>query len=320
MDRFKGIAKGGWKPAGDAPIHRDSWKSDLKGIATGKKKDPYEYAHNHTSAPLSSLKDPDSFGPPPKHTGAGGLGGGAGAIAAPSGGLGSPVPTPSRRQQRVDEEGEEKPPSGPYRADTTGLRTDNLPKPPVRRGEVGTTSPARTAGPGLPSRNESPSLPPRQTPYSVPRQNTGPPPILPPRMNENPTEDSPLPPPRYEEASRDPQVPEIPQGAAARLGQAGVSVPGFGINPSSAAPQPVPGGQGAQLSELQQRFARMKTGEQRASSGPAGPAPAAVSAKKPKPPPPPKKSGLAAGGSSGEGDAAPAPPPLPLASKPRPGG
>lgn len=57
MDKFKGVAKNGWKPSGDRPIHRESWKSDLKGMATGKKKDPYEEGRNHVSRPLNSLQD-----------------------------------------------------------------------------------------------------------------------------------------------------------------------------------------------------------------------------------------------------------------------
>ncbi|KAK0985797.1 hypothetical protein LTR91_010533 [Friedmanniomyces endolithicus] len=72
MDKLKGVAKGGWHPTRDTlPIHRDSWKTDLKGIATGKKKDPYEEARSHQSTPLTTLRDPDSFGAPPKHTGYG---------------------------------------------------------------------------------------------------------------------------------------------------------------------------------------------------------------------------------------------------------
>ena len=57
MDKLKGVAKGGWKPANDRPIHRESWKSDLKGMATGKKKDPFEEGRNHVSTPLNTLKD-----------------------------------------------------------------------------------------------------------------------------------------------------------------------------------------------------------------------------------------------------------------------
>ncbi|TKA34578.1 hypothetical protein B0A54_13634 [Friedmanniomyces endolithicus] len=160
MDKLKGVAKGGWHPSRDTlPIHRDSWKTDLKGIATGKKKDPYEEARSHQSTPLTTLRDPDTFGPPPKHTGYGGSAGSGTDEASAHGGNGSLVPASSRRQQQGVEDEVPKPPPEPYRKDTTGLRTDHLPKPPVRRVEAGAASPARTS---------SPSLPPRQTPASPP--------------------------------------------------------------------------------------------------------------------------------------------------------
>lgn len=57
MDKFKGLAKGGWHPAGDPSVSRKTWREDLKGMATGKKNDPYEKSRNHESRPLASLKD-----------------------------------------------------------------------------------------------------------------------------------------------------------------------------------------------------------------------------------------------------------------------
>ncbi|KAK3678714.1 hypothetical protein LTR78_001167 [Recurvomyces mirabilis] len=239
MDKLKSVAKGGWKPAGDPKISRDTWKEDLKGMATGKKSDPHEATRNHTSAPLKTLKDPDSFGAPPKHTGvygnAANVPSSSSAYSEPSGGLGSPIPTPSRRQQQeVVEEEEVKGPPKPYSKDTTGLRTDNLPKPPIRRGDAAagsSSSPARTA---------SPSLPPRQTPGLPTRQASRPPPSLPPRMTENPSEWTPAPPPTYGEATQSPihDPAAIAQGAATRLSQAGVSVPGFGIGSPTSSTQP----------------------------------------------------------------------------------
>ncbi|KAK5128874.1 hypothetical protein LTR85_000207 [Meristemomyces frigidus] len=330
MDRLKGVAKGGWKPPGDPKIslHRETWKSDLKGMAssakgsaTGKKKDPYEEQRNHQSSPLTSLRDPDSFGPPPKHSAYYGNNAAAASPsqpAAPAGGLGSPVPAPrARQQEQVEEEAPRAP--EPYRKDTSGLRTDNLPKPPVRRTQGGAESPARTASPSLPARTASPSLPPRQTPTLPARQAAKPPPSLPPRMTEHPDEFTPAPPPTYGEATiRGPDAGLINQGAANRLAQAGVSVPGFGIGERSASPQShSPAAPSApQLSELQQRFSRMNAGGQAQASPLQSDATIAAAAhKKPAPPPPPpKKSSLNAG--SGP----PAPPPLPLSSKPRPTG
>ena len=325
MDKLKekasGVAKGGWHPPGDPKIHRATWKSDVKSIATRKNQDPYEDARNHQSAPLTTLKDPDSFGPPPRHSGLSDSPSSPSRPPPPSGGWGARVPSPSRREQReAERQAEEEQtakPSGPYKADTTGLRTDNLPKPPVRR----------DGPPATPPRNNTPvapAVPPRQnTPRSA-----APPPSLPPRMTEHPDEHTPPPPPTYTEATH--QSPQhdpaaINAGAANRLSQAGVSVPGFGIGNNASAPTPqAPSNHGhsGQLSELQQRFARMNHGgDDYANQPSAGAVTAATVAaaahKKPPPPPPPKKASLASNSRPGSSDD-PSVPPLPLSSKPRP--
>ena len=115
------------------------------------------------------------------------------------------------------------PPAVPYRANTTGLSTTGLPKPPVRRLEDGQQS--ATASP---TTKPKPSLPPR----------------LPPRQNSHPTANAPSPPPDYNSATQ-PQQPaqdqHLNQGALGRLGKAGVSVPGLGIG----AGRGVQGGQGS---------------------------------------------------------------------------
>lgn len=357
MDKFKGIAKGGWHPSGDRQIHRDTWKSDLKSGITGKKKDPYEEQRNHQSRPLTSLQDPDSFGPPPKHsayydangvsrTGTG-LNGGAVSRAGtasstnsgPSGGWGAPAVQSGYAQQKREREEQERQrmeqqvqeeKAGPYRTDTSGLRTDHLPKPPVRRADAGSPST------GTPANRPSPGLPPRQPP----RQAAAPPPTLPPRQNEYPDEYTPAPPPPYNEALSQPQAPQnqdpaaINQGAANRLGQAGVSVPGFGIGGNGTSQQQessaVRGPPAGQLSELQQRFARMNTGASNDSASPASPSSAtnglaaAAAQKKAPPPPPPKKAALHApaqqspSASGFNNEQAPTPPPLPMSSKPKP--
>lgn len=105
------------------------------------------------------------------------------------------------------------PPPVPYRANTTGLSTTGLPKPPVRRLEDGESS--ATASP---SAKPKPSLPPR----------------LPPRQNSHPTSNAPSPPPDYSTATQQQQQQPaqdqyLNQGALARLGKAGVFVPGLGI-------------------------------------------------------------------------------------------
>lgn len=131
-------------------------------------------------------------------------------------GLGTPL---SAEEIRAKEEEEHRaaqaaqkpaPPPVPYRANTTGLSTTGLPKPPVRRLENGESS--ATASP---TAKPKPSLPPR----------------LPPRQNSHPTTNAPSPPPDYNSATQ--QQPSqdlhLNQGALGRLGNAGVSVPGLGI-------------------------------------------------------------------------------------------
>lgn len=352
MDKAKNLAKGGWHPAGDKQIHRKTWKSDLKGVATGKSNDPakkhYENAISHQSAPLQGLKDPDSFGPPPKHreyydeqgkslnpvaptavsryTGPEKIPGQAGR-QGPGGGWGSVIPTPNRKQQEEEQkqqEEEARANRGPYRADTTGLATNNLPAPPVRRGEGQSLAPAP-----LPRNVGSPTSPP--VPQRQPQARAAPgapPPVLPPRMNDHPDEYTPPPPPTYQEAAKaaSPDPAALNTGAVNNLGRAGVSVPGFGIGGNSTGAQQTPSspqGHSGQLSELQQRFARMRStsdAETTPASQTSSNAAAAAAAKKPPPPPPPKKPNLAGATTSppGSSNGAPAPPPLPMASKPRP--
>lgn len=139
---------------------------------------------------------------------------------------------------------------------TSGLRTDNLPPPPVRQrpgmaADTSTQSPAisrthtaaSTVSPASPGRSQ-PQLPPR----------------LPRRQNSNPSEHTPPPPPTYWEATGA-QVPPPNHNAVSRLGQAGVSVPGFGINrttsPSTTERTKAHTSNGNAVNELQSRFARM---------------------------------------------------------------
>lgn len=342
MDKAKGVLKGGWHPAGDPKVHRDTWKSDLKGIATGKNADKkqLETARNHQSVPLSSLKDPDSFGPPPKHADA--ISGSAGIPTSPvrskpKGGLGGPVPAPRWKQEQQEAEDKPTPPPVPYRTDTTGLSTSNLPKPPARRDNLASPppTPARAAAPA------NSSTQPARAPTAPPPPQSRAAPIPPPRMNDHPDEFTPAAPPSYPEATQTTQQPAtqkpalLNQGALNRLGQAGVSVPGFNIggsgSSSTTANTPQSSGiQGhaGQLSELQQRFSKMNTGTSGMASIPpvsASTAANVVSAaaaahKKAPPPPPPKKAGLSDGNGSRPStqDGVDAPPPLPLSSKPRP--
>jgi hypothetical protein len=255
----------------------------------GKKKTPdADAAGDHASTPLNQLQDPASFGPPPKRSTYGSTAstststGQSAAVPVQgtrltqsTGGLGAPLSRAQleedRRleQERIEaqrqEEEEPKYNTGPYRADTTGLNTAGLPPPPKFRGAAG--SPQENGVVGGRAKAPPPSLPPR----------------LPPRQAASPTG----PPPAYSrDASADARNGVLNQGAMSRLGAAGVQVPGFGIGSGTTSPPipsrasttspPVPArspttstGPGAsQLSELQSRFSRLKSGASSASSSP----------------------------------------------------
>ncbi|GAB7359828.1 hypothetical protein MBLNU230_g7359t1 [Neophaeotheca triangularis] len=274
-DKLKNLAKGGWHPEKDRGGGQ-GFRKDMSMYMGRKQKDPDEERRaSHQSRPLNALQDPDSFGPPPKHSAY--YGPGASAASSPNqpraatGGLGGPVPARQQQHQQAEPEPPRQP--EPYRRDTTGLSTANLPKPPVRR-NVDSASPPVPArgGPAPPPRQAAnPAPPPRagmQPPPAAGRAAPAPPPRLPPRQNEYPDEYTPPPPPTYNEALDAPQPAQnaghINQGAASRLSQAGVQVPGFGIGSSNSnnnnsqqhqsAPQSNP-----QLGELQSRFSRMTT-------------------------------------------------------------
>ncbi|KAH3994623.1 hypothetical protein HBI56_158590 [Parastagonospora nodorum] len=273
-DKLKNIAKQGWHPERDRAASSDGGGGRLgqvKGMLGrgGGSSSHVEAAKSHQSTPLSQLADPSSFAPPPKR-----LDYGASPVASRATPASTTAPAGSARQrlqereeaQRRAEEEANRPPPGPYRPDTTGLDTSHLPKPPAFR--PGAASPAAGSG-----SKPKPSLPPR----------------LPPRQTENPNEYTPPPPPTYTEATQETPSARgvLNQGALNRLGQAGVSVPGFGVGrtasppvpprqtnsppvpprqnsasavPTSAAPPAATTGRGSQLGELQSRFSKMSAG------------------------------------------------------------
>lgn len=97
----------------------------------GRNKDPSSSrAADHVSRPLSDLRDPSAFAPPPRRT--------ASALGPPH-----PRTKPSSSPGQSPDPAQ---PGRPYWTDTTGLRTDHLPPPPGR-------GPATKPAP--------PSLPPR---------------------------------------------------------------------------------------------------------------------------------------------------------------
>ncbi|KOS39433.1 hypothetical protein ACN38_g9727 [Penicillium nordicum] len=238
--------------SGSGSGHGSSSQGGIRGQVAGwmgKGNESNPNRSDHVSQPLSALKDPSSFGPPPKHINY------HGAAAVPDQttpdhrGVGAPLSQDqinaqdSHRQQVAEAEEEHfqksAPPPVPYRVDTSGLSTDNLPPPPVRR--LDSASSATTS-------SISKSKPPK------------PPPRLPAR-NGSPSSD---PPPAY---STSPVLSHdyINQDATSRLANAGISVPGFGIGQEkSSSPAHTP------VNELQSRFSQMNT-----SGSPSSPTPPA---------------------------------------------
>ena len=218
-------------------------------------------AQQHQSRPLVTLKDPNAFGPPPKNVNYHGGAAVPNAITPDTRGLGAPIDVADvRAKEQADREAyaareaeEDLPPPGPYKADTTGLSTRNLPKPPIR--QLDQDNDFNLNGPKKPK----PSLPPRLPP----RQNSGPP-------------NGVSPPPSYDAATSQapPSKNLLNQNAINRLGSAGVSVPGFGISGDSQSTSPWrdqqgPGSDTTQpnhlsrptvgMNELQGRFSKMST-------------------------------------------------------------
>jgi hypothetical protein len=185
-------------------------------MGKGKGKDSTEAAHNHVSRPLTTLKDPSTFGPPPKHGDF--YGGAALSNQTTPARIGAPPSHDQEQAARAQEEEVSKPkaPSLPFRADTTGLSTANLPPPPVRRDGADGRMPVSDSKP-------KPSLPPR-LPTRQPSTMTSKP------LSPPPTHSSSIEPPAHKGI--------LNQGSLSRLGAAGVSVSGFGIGEKPALPAP----------------------------------------------------------------------------------
>ncbi|KAI0128381.1 hypothetical protein BJ170DRAFT_594233 [Xylariales sp. AK1849] len=269
MPDLKGIVKNGWHPGKEG--------STLKGQVNGLlgRGDKNESSSSpHVSRPLSELRDPASFAPPPKRDPSQPI-----APCAPTLGpthqqsYNKPAPLPPARQQNASptqqyqqrqEEGIAEAPAQPkpWKLDTTGLSTSHLPPPPGRKDGADGRSPQSGAPPTYSSA--------RATPVS-----SGPP-SLPPRLPPRSGTSSPA-------RAQSPASPNRPQtqaqpgylnqGAVNRLGAAGISVPGLGIGskPSSSgsAPPPPPPTRSpvpatsttspSQINELQSRFSRLGT-------------------------------------------------------------
>ncbi|KAL4880905.1 hypothetical protein BJY04DRAFT_68068 [Aspergillus karnatakaensis] len=265
MSGFKGIMKDGWHPKGREG-KKEGWRNDFKGVNQvagwmGKGKDKDEERENHVSRPLASLKDPSSFGPPPKHIKYHGAGALPNETTPDRTGWGAPLSQAqinqheeqkrqeeeaAEEERRAAEEAANRPPV-PYRANRTGIDTSTLPPPPVRRIGTAAESVPTTASP-----KPRPSVPPRVPPRtntSTPASHTPSPP--PPAYSPSPsaTEQS------------QPVKGYLNEAATSRLSQAGVSVPALGISASSPNPTPQSTGhvQQVPLNELQSRFSQLRT-------------------------------------------------------------
>jgi len=259
MPDFKELAKGGWHPKSKDGKSKESWRGDFKGLNQvagwmGKGKDPHAEANEHISRPLSTLKDPAAFGPPPKNANYHGGAALPNQITPDTRSWGAPLTkdeiyaeqqAEEQAQREEEEAAKPKGPPVPFRADTTGLSTANLPPPPGRKDGAGGRTP------------------------SAAKPKPGPPPRLPPRQNSIPVS----PRPAYSSATTEPNAHKgiLNQGSMNRLSAAGVSVPEFGIGTKGRQPLPPPNAaspsrasatppiNASQLNELQSRFSRLSS-------------------------------------------------------------
>ena len=203
-----------------------------KGKSTSTHMDP----STHSAAPLSTLKDPSAFGPPPKHVAAHG-------------------------QEAADQ-------SSKNGGDTGSAR--GPPQVPRSRPQVPTSSDVNhdqdssmSIASSIPSRHDLESKSPKFSPASSAASGTPKlPPRLPPRQNTVEEEELSPPPPYHEvteEASE--ETGYINQAAAGRLGRAGISAPGLGVGggTQSRSPGGKSGTSSGQLNELQSRFAKTRS-------------------------------------------------------------
>lgn len=209
----------------------------------GKGQDASDDRSEHVSQPLSSLKDPSAFGPPPRHINYHGAGALPNETTPDRRGMGAPLSQEQidyqnyQQQQAIEaeEEAAQKPapPPVPYRVNTTGLSTNNLPPPPVRRLD------SPSSGSSASSKPKGPAVPPR----------------VPPR-NDSPATSTPPPPP-YSATTPSASQGYVNQEATSRLSNAGVSVPALGIEEQNGSSYTSTAR--SKMNDLQSRFSQMRT-------------------------------------------------------------
>ncbi|KAG5977751.1 hypothetical protein E4U56_006870 [Claviceps arundinis] len=290
MSGIKQVMKNGWHPEKSGGSIRES----VSGLM-GRNKDSTSESSNRVARPLSDLKDPASFAPPPRRTGSGlppalppAESRTRRTVASPPSYASSQADSLERAPRNTnppaieasysESQDEQRPQPTPYRVDTTGLSTQHLPRPPPRRDGADGRSPSMYS----------------ETKSTSPAPKAAGPPRLPPRLPPRRATSSPL-------AEENKSHGLLNGASIQRLGATGISVPALGIGragsatPSSSGRPPPPPSQpsheaspsagtaagsgkwGSQINELQGRFANMKT----SSSAPPAPAPASASAQNP---------------------------------------
>ena len=195
---------------------------------------------DYRARPIKDLRDPASFPPPPR--------------ANPRELAAARREETEQKQLLLKQQEEVKPPT-PYRVNTSGLSTSNLPLPPGRAdgadGREPGARPALRGGPGAAAKS-APALPPRLPPRSNTASSTG-------------SGGS-----RQDTGGRGDGY--LNQNAVRELSAAGVSVPGFGIGIGSRdnaqAQNSTSSTRNAQVGELQSRFGKLNT---RSGTPPASP-------------------------------------------------
>ncbi|KAI0526565.1 hypothetical protein F5B22DRAFT_165874 [Xylaria bambusicola] len=308
---WKDVMKNGWHPEKSG----SSLKGQVKGLV-GRGDTSSSDRETRVATPRSSLRDPSSFGPPPKRvagtTQSSSSYASAPTAAVPVGSQVSGITQQPSQAQYVEEEGPPEPKS--YQRDTTGLATSHLPPPPMHYSVAGARSPQQQSTSSTATKQPTAAAKPKVPPSLPPR--------LPPRSGNS------TPSPTLAGGQAESQG-YLNQGAVNRLGAAGISVPGFGIGGAGGTP-PQPSsqthilGHSQTTDELQARFARLgtsssvqdsasRTAEAGTRQQSIGQVASVLGKKKPPPPPPkPKKPGQ-----SGTTESADMPPPIPLATRPK---
>ncbi|GAO18215.1 uncharacterized protein UV8b_06290 [Ustilaginoidea virens] len=261
MSGFKDIVKNGWHPEKSGSSIRGS----VSGLM-GRNKDSPSSSEtpSRVARPLSQLKDPATFAPPPKRTGSG-----LAPAPPPVSTKRQVVTSPSKYLDPRAEPAAEPPAHGeesrssprPCSGSTTGSSaTRNLPKPPGRRDGADGRSPAPPCDEAIRNPPAATALPPSLPPRLPPRGNTFTTAASSPCANAR------------SDSDRAAGQTWLNQNAVSGLGAAGVNVPALGIGregstnnhgiPSPSAPaQPSSGSAslGAQVNQLQARYAGMGT-------------------------------------------------------------